>query len=121
MADISLAVGQAARLAAPGDEAHLRSTSILVYLLLSGLVTAVPAVLLAYATRGQALETAYESHFSNAIELFWVVVVVGMTAAPLIYLFGLGLAIEAVLLAWLVFRIVKGLGCAYAARPCERS
>ena len=78
------------------------------------------AQMLAYATRGQALETAYESHFSNAIELFWVVVVVGMTAAPLIYLFGLGLAIDAALLAWLGLRIAKGLGCAFAARPCER-
>jgi uncharacterized membrane protein len=118
MTDVPMAADQVTQLTVPERHARLRFSAILVYLLMCGLVTAIPAVTLAYMRRGEAVETAYESHFANAIELFWVAVVVGVAAAPLIYLFGLGLAIDAALLAWLGQRIVKGLACALHSRPC---
>jgi len=116
MTDVPLAADQIVQLTAP--EARLRSSAILVYLLLFGLVTAIPAVMLAYRTRVRAVDTAYESHFSNAIEIFWVVAVVAVAAAPLIYLFGLGLLIDAALLLWLGQQVVKGLACAFHSKPC---
>lgn len=120
MTDVPLAASHATQLTVPEYHAQLRSSTILVYILLCGLVTAIPAVLLAYMKRGQAAQTAYESHFANVIELFWVFAVVTVAAGPLIYLFGLGLVIDAALLVWLGQRVVKGLSCAFHAKPCPR-
>ena len=75
---------------------------------------------LAYVKWNDARGTAYESHLANAIDVFWVSMVVGFASVPLIWLFGLGAVIEAALLVWLISRIVKGLGGAVEARPYER-
>jgi len=120
MTDVPLVASRATQLTVREYHAGLRYSTILVYILLCGLVTAIPAVMLAYMKRGEAAETAYESHFANAIELFWVSAVVAVAAAPLIYLFGLGLMIDAVLLVWLGQRIGKGLACAFQCKPCPR-
>lgn len=99
------------------DVARLRLCSFLAYALLIGVVTAIPAVLLAHAMRGAAAGTVYEKHFQCANELFWVALVVSMAAAPLVFLYGLGLAIEAALFVWLIPRVVEGLRSAIEMRP----
>lgn len=113
-------VAGAARLFGSDDLDRLRAATILSYLLYLGVVTMPLGATLAYLHRHRAQETIYESHLANAIDIFWVALVVGAASVPMIWLFGLGAAFETALLGWLVLRIVKGLGGAVEARPCER-
>jgi uncharacterized membrane protein len=113
-------VAGATRLFESDDLDRLRAATILSYILYLGVVTMPLGVTLAYLNCEQARDTVYESHLANAIDIFWVAVIVGAAAAPMIWLFGLGAAIEMALFGGLTVRIVKGLGGAVEARPCER-
>lgn len=113
MADTDMGFGQAAPASASTDE-RLRTFSIVVYVLYllaapSVFSTMLIGVVVAYWKRGEACGTVFESHFANAIETFWVAVVVGVVAIVLWPLFFLGALIHAGLFVWVLYRSVKGL------------
>ena len=116
MADTNSLGGAAqarSRAAVSTADENLKLFSIVVYALLllafcNGL-TALIGVIVAYVKRPDARGTVYESHFTNAIETFWVGLVVSLTAIPLIFLFGLGLIVYCGLIVWYLFRIIKGM------------
>lgn len=97
-------------LAAREDSA--RTMAIIVYLLyLAALInglTAVVGVILAYVKRDDARGTAYESHFSNAIEIFWVFLVGMLIAVPLCFVL-VGIPMVVALYIWVLFRTIKGV------------
>ena len=74
------------------------------------------AVIVSYIYRGDARGTWLESHFDWAIRTFWwalaIAVVVALISAPLVLLFGLGLATWFIGLAllgvWAIYRIARG-------------
>jgi uncharacterized membrane protein len=108
MADINTApAGGASK---PED---LRLFSIIIYGLYIAAFcngfTAIVGVILAYVKRGDARGTIYESHFTNAIEVFWISLVIGLIAIPLYFLFLLGLLIHLGLIVWYLYRSIKGL------------
>jgi uncharacterized membrane protein len=96
----------------PSREESARTITIVVYLLyLAALVnglTAIIGVILAYIKRDDARGTVYESHFSNAIEVFWVFIVGMIIAVPLCFIF-IGIPLVFVLYIWVLFRTIKGL------------
>ena len=97
-----------------------RMLTIVIYLLyLASLVngiTAIIGVALAYAKREDAHGTPYESHFSNAIEMFWIFLVGMMVAVPLCFVL-IGIPLVIALYVWVIFRTVKGLVRAIDGRP----
>jgi uncharacterized membrane protein len=97
-----------------------RTLTIVIYLLyLASLfngITAIIGVALAYAKREDARGTPYESHFSNAIEMFWIFLVGMMVAVPLCFVL-IGIPLVIGLYIWVIFRTVKGLVRAIDARP----
>lgn len=105
-------------LAAREDSA--RTMAIIVYLLyLAALingVTAVIGVVLAYVKRDEARGTAYESHFSNAIEIFWIFLVGMLIAVPLCFVV-IGIPLVIALYVWVIFRTVKGVVRATDGHP----
>jgi uncharacterized membrane protein len=108
MADINATpAGDASR---PGD---LRLFSIVVYALYIAAFcngfTALVGVIIAYVKRSDARGTIYESHFTNAIEVFWISLVIGLIAIPLWFLFFLGALIHLGLIVWYLYRSIKGL------------
>jgi len=97
-----------------------RTMAIVIYLLyLASLfngITAVIGVALAYAKRDDARGTPYDSHFSNAIEMFWVFLVGMLIAVPLCFVL-VGIPLVIGLYIWVIFRTVKGLVRAIDMRP----
>jgi len=115
------------------DETRLRVIALVVYALyllaLTNGVTAIVGVVLATVKRGEARGTVYQSHFSNAIAIFWIALVTGtLIVAGLLSGFfgGFGSAMHphpaamvallpiaaAALLAifvWCLYRTIKGL------------
>ena len=111
MADINAASAPAGEASKPED---LRLFSIIIYGLYiagfcSGGFTTLIGVILAYVKRGDSRGTIYESHFTNAIEVFWVALVIGLIAIPLYFLFFLGALIHLGLAVWYLCRSIKGL------------
>jgi uncharacterized membrane protein len=97
-----------------------RTLTIVIYLLylasLCNGITAIIGVALAYAKREDAQGTPYESHFSNAIEMFWIFLVGMLVAVPLCFVL-IGIPLVIGLYVWVIFRTVKGLVRAIDARP----
>lgn len=101
---------------------RLRSFSIVVYILFmlaapSVFSTMLIGVVIAYVKQRDAHGSIFESHFTNAIETFWVALVVGLVAFALWPLFFLGAVIHAALFVWVLYRSVKGLVRAIEWRP----
>jgi uncharacterized membrane protein len=113
MTDTQAAAMQPAATQSQDELQNLRTITIIVYALylaaLCNGVTAIIGLVLAYVKRKEALGTIYESHLTNAIELFWVGLVLGLACFPLAFLFGLGVLIAAGLAVWLIYRVVRGL------------
>jgi uncharacterized membrane protein len=97
-----------------------RTLTIVIYLLyLASLfngITAIIGVALAYAKREDARGTPYDSHFSNAIEMFWIFLVGMLIAVPLCFVL-IGIPLVIGLYIWVIFRTVKGLVRAIDSRP----
>lgn len=102
------------------DLESARTVSIIVYgLYLAALInglTAIVGVILAYVKRDDVRGTIYESHLDNAIEVFWVSLILSILAVLTIW-FGVGIVIFIGLFVWFVYRTVKGLVRAIDARP----
>lgn len=108
-------VGYGAGAAPVGSAAErLRTFTIVVYVLYllaapSVFSTMLLGALIAYWKQSEAADTPFASHFANAIDVFWVSLVVGIVALPLWPLFGLGFFIHAALFVWVLYRTIKGL------------
>jgi uncharacterized membrane protein len=108
-------VGYGAGAAPVGSAAErLRTFTIVVYVLYllaapSVFSTMLLGALIAYWKQSEATDTPFASHFANAIDVFWVSLVVGIVALPLWPLFGLGFFIHAALFVWVLYRTIKGL------------
>ncbi len=92
---------------------NLRIATIFVYALylapLCNGVSAIVGLIIAYVKRKDALGTIYETHLNNAIETFWIGLILGLACIPLAFLFGLGVLIAAGLAVWLLYRVIRGL------------
>lgn len=103
-----------------GREDSARTMAIIVYLLyLAALInglTAIVGVILAYVKRDEVRGTIYESHFSNAIEIFWVFLVGMMVAVPLCFVL-VGIPLVIALYVWVLFRTIKGIVRANDGQP----
>lgn len=101
-------------------EESARTISIIVYLLylaaLANGLTAIVGVILAYIKRDDVRGTVYESHFANAIEIFWVYIVGMLIAVPLCFII-IGIPLVVVLYIWVLFRTIKGLVRASDGQP----
>jgi len=97
-----------------------RTLAIIVYALYLGALinglTAIVGVIVAYAKRDDARGTVYESHFANAIEMFWVSLVLCLAGIATVW-FGVGVLIFIGTFVWFVYRSVKGLLRAIDGRP----
>jgi uncharacterized membrane protein len=108
-------MGYGAGAAPVGSAAErLRTFTIVVYVLYllaapSIFSTMLIGALIAYWKQREAIDTPFASHFANAIDVFWVSLVVGIVALPLWPLFGLGFFIHAALFVWVLYRTIKGL------------
>ena len=106
----------------PRAEESFRGTAIIAYLLfLVGFpflhLTTVAGVILAYVQRRDARGTLWESHFSNLIETFWISLLLGLVAIPLIFAFGLGILVGIGVFVFFLYRTIKGLIRAIDGRP----
>lgn len=107
--------------AAPGPTADtMRLTTIAIYVLyLLALplgITAIIGVIMAYAGRGDARGTAFESHYENAITTFWIFFVAMLVVVPLCFIL-VGVPLLIALYIWMIFRTVKGLVRVVDSRP----
>ncbi len=104
----------------PSTDESARTTAIIIYLLyLAALVngiTAIIGVVLAYVKRDDVRGTAYEGHFNNAIEIFWVFLIGMCVAVPLCFIL-VGIPLVILLYVWVLFRTVKGLVRAIDGKP----
>ena len=101
-------------------EDSARTMTIIVYLLyLAALInglTAIIGVILAYVKRDEARGTIYESHFANAIEVFWIFLVGMLVAVPLCFVL-VGIPLVVALYIWVLFRTIKGVVRANDGQP----
>ena len=101
-------------------EDSARTIAIIVYLLyLAALInglTAIIGVILAYVKRDEARGTVYESHFTNAIEVFWIFLVGMLVAVPLCFIV-IGVPLVIALYIWVLYRTIKGVVRASDGRP----
>jgi len=97
-----------------------RTIAIIVYLLyLAALInglTAIVGVILAYVKRDESRGTVYESHFSNAIEVFWIFLVGMLIAVPLCFVV-IGIPLVIGLYIWVLYRTIRGIVRASDGRP----
>ena len=71
-------------------------------------ITAIISVVIAYLKRDDARGTPFESHYSNAIEIFWVFFACMLVVVPLCFVL-IGIPLIVALYVWVIFRTVKGL------------
>jgi len=99
-----------------------RSLAIIVYgLYLAAALTCgaagIAGVIVAYIKRDSVRGTPWESHFENAIQAFWIWVVLmaaGIVAVPLL---GLGFVVMGGAFVYFLYRTLKGLMAAVESRP----
>src|SRR5215467_6018954 len=108
---------------APAGVAHsdARILAIIVYgLYLVGWpclhLPTIAGLILAYVKRGEVRGTIWESHFANAIETFWISLVVAAVAIPL-SLVVIGIPILIGVVVWFLYRTIKGLVRAIENQP----
>ena len=103
----------------PGEDSN-RTMAIIVYLLyLAALINGVTAfigVIIAYVKRDDAYGSVWETHYANAIEIFWIFFIGMIVVVPLCFVL-IGFPMLAVLYIYVIFRTVKGLMRASEGRP----
>ena len=119
MSDPTAGNGGALPVASASSDSN-RTLAIIVYALYLGALvnglTAIIGVIVAYAKRDDARGTIYESHFANAIEVFWVSLVLCLAGIATVW-FGIGVLIFIGAFVWFVYRTVKGLLRAVDSKP----
>lgn len=71
-------------------------------------ITAVIGVIIAYVKRDDARGTWLESHLRWQIRTFWWALFWSVIGFALIWVFGLGFLVLAVVYFWTIYRVVKG-------------
>lgn len=88
-------------------------------------IPSIIAVIMNYVKRGEVRGTWLDSHFGWQLRTFWFaalwIVLIGLFSAPLVLLFGLGLATWvlgiAVVGIWVIYRVVRGWLALKDGRP----
>ena len=88
-------------------------------------IPSIIAVIMNYVKRGEVRGTWLDSHFGWQLRTFWFaalwIVLIGLFSAPLVLLFGLGLATWvlgiAVVGIWVIYRVVRGWHALKDGRP----
>lgn len=73
-------------------------------------------VILAYVQKDAARGTLWESHYDAIITTFWVCLVMGLAALPLVFI-GIGLLVYPILIVWFLYRVIRGLVHAIDMKP----
>jgi len=91
-------------------ESH-RAVAMIVYVLYFAAlvcgITMLIGVIMAYARRGDARGTVWESHFANQISVFWTTIIVGLIGAVTAFI-GIGFLILFGLFVWYLYRTIRG-------------
>ena len=94
------------------SEKKLKSTALVVYVLylLSWIIgiTGLIGVIIAHIKKSDAAGTAFESHFSNQIKIFWIGLLLAIVGA-LTTFFVIGWLILGIAAIWVLYRTIKGL------------
>ncbi len=88
-------------------------------------IPSIIAVIMNYVKRGEVRGTWLDSHFGWQLRTFWFaalwIVLIGLFSAPLVLLFGLGIATWvlgiAVVGLWVIYRVVRGWLALKDGRP----
>lgn len=117
------AVSQAANGASSADAETMRTATLVVYgclagSILTGGLTSIIAVILAYLKRGEAQGTIYEGHLSWAINTFWLSLVLSIFGM-ITLIVGVGLVILIFALVWFLYRVVRGGLAALERKPIK--
>ncbi|MEJ0028127.1 MAG: hypothetical protein WDN01_19035 [Rhizomicrobium sp.] len=115
------AAPQPAMPAVSSPSTDTRTLAIIVYGLYIGAVVTcgiagLVGVILAYVKRDESRGTIWESHFENAIQAFWiwlVLFVVGVATAWLV----IGIFVIGAAFLYFLYRTIKGLVAAIESRP----
>lgn len=73
-------------------------------------------VILAYVQRSDSRGTIWESHWEAIISTFWIALVIGIAAIPLVFI-GIGLVVYPILVIWFLYRTIRGLIHAIDRKP----
>lgn len=97
----------------PSRLASVRQLVLVVYILQAvGLlgfgITAIAGLIINYLKREDAAGTLYESHFTWQIRTFWWSLVWSLLGALLLFAFGLGVLVWAIVWIWALYRVLKG-------------
>jgi len=98
-----------------------RMLAIIVYGLyigavLTGGLAGLAGVILAYVKRDQARGTIWQSHFENAIQAFWIWLVMFVVGVATTWLL-IGFVVIGVAFIYFLYRTIKGLVAAIESRP----
>lgn len=74
----------------------------------TGGVTTIAGLILAYLRRDRAAGTPYASHFTWLIRTFWISLIVGVIGFVLTFL-GIGVLVMLANAVWVIYRLVVGL------------
>jgi len=101
--------------------ADTRTLAIIVYGLYIGAVVTgglagLVGVILAYIKRDEAKGTVWESHFDNAIQAFWIWLVMFIIGVATTWLL-IGFVVIGVAFVYFLYRTIKGLVAAIDSRP----
>ena len=108
--------------AVPAAGSDLRTLAIVVYgLYLGGAfltcgIAGIAGVILAYVKRDETVGTVWHSHFENAIQAFWIwlmLFVVGVATSWIL----IGIPIIGIAFLYFLYRTIKGLVAAIESRP----
>lgn len=120
MADIDMAYACAPDVGSALDPLRMQAIRVYVLILLtlpSLFGTLLLGAAIAAVKSGPSEGTIFASHFANAIDIFWVTLVVGTVGLFMWPLYYLGALIHAGLFVWVMFRALTGLRDAIEGRP----
>ncbi len=100
----------------------IRTLAIIVYGLYIGAVvtggaSGLVGIVLAYVKRGDAKGTPFESHFENAIQVFWIWLAAFIVGLLTTWLFFIGFLVLLAGYAYFLYRTIKGLILAVDSKP----
>jgi uncharacterized membrane protein len=106
-----------------GEGTSPRTWAIVVWALylasfITGGLTAIVGVIIAYVKRADLSGTPYESHMTSAIRTFWIILIGSIVGTILAFVM-IGFVVLIALLFWALFRCIRGLIRALDGKPIE--
>jgi uncharacterized membrane protein len=86
--------------------------------LLTGGLTSIVGIIIAYLKRRDLAGTVFESHMTSAIRTFWISVIFSIFGVVLLVV-GIGVLVLVVIWIWFAFRSIRGLVRALDGRPID--